>query len=342
MPRHRHRAYPLARVLVTGLASVTLCSILASCASTTSPQTVSAPSTTCAPVPADGASPSPSPSPSESKSSTRGTTAPILALTPPHVAGVTWVPHGREVRGRHPVSVAQVDGGAIGLMWMDPSRLSFRFIPGFKYPEGSPIRNVDTSPSTWVPRLVAAFNGGFELKDDAGGYFYAGQWVRQPRKGLATFVVLKNGHMRVGVWGADLNGIAGVEAIRQNLRPLVLKGKAQASSDDDPGRWGLANGGLSHANRSALGQLSDGSLVFAYGSEVRASDMADALARVGVRTAVMLDMNKSWPMAFYYSAPSGGHDPVGHRILSSVWRDSTEYQQQFTKDFVVALAPTTA
>jgi hypothetical protein len=97
-----------------------------------------------------------------------------------------------------------------------------------------------------------------------------------------------------------------------------------------------ADRGLQKANRSALGQLADGSLVFAYGSEVEAYVMARSLAAVGVRTAVMLDMNKSWPMGFVYDAPRGGNLPVGHPVQAAVWRDSSTYFSQFSKDFVVA------
>ncbi len=55
-------------------------------------------------------------------------------------------------------------------MWMNPDLLRFRYIPGTAYPEGSPKRPQDRRPSTWVPRMVAAFNGAFHLKDRAGGY----------------------------------------------------------------------------------------------------------------------------------------------------------------------------
>jgi len=260
-------------------------------------------------------------------------------LAPPQVAGVTWKPVGRTVKGQHAVYVAHVTNDTVGLMWMNPQLLKFRYIPGTKYPENSPIRAQDTKPSTWVPRMVAAFNGGFHLKDDKGGYFYAGHTVKPLENGRAVFVVKKDGSLSVGVWGKDITSTSGDEVVRQNMRPLVLHGKSQATPEDDPGHWGLANGGLPHASRSALAQLADGSLVFAYGHEVLASTMGTALTKVGARTAVMLDMNKSWPMGFYYGKSDGGGQPAGHPILSSVVRDPSSYYEQFTKDFVVALAP---
>jgi len=232
------------------------------------------------------------------------------------------------------MDVTRVDGGSIGLMWMDAPALSFRFIPGYQYPEGSPQRKIDHMPSTWVPNMVAAFNGGFHLSDDVGGYFYDGQVVKRLRPGLASLDITTTGQITVGVWDRTLNSTAGLEVIRQNLHPLVWHGKAEAFKSDSPGAWGRANGGLRDANRTALGERADGTVVFAYGYNVQAYEMAHALATAGVRTAVMLDMNKSWPTGFYY-VPSSSGQPKGHRILPVIYRGPNTYLTQFKKDFVV-------
>jgi hypothetical protein len=225
-------------------------------------------------------------------------------------------------------------------MWLDAPALTFRYIPGYQYPEGSPQRSIDHKPSTWVPNMVAAFNGGFHLRDDVGGYFYDGQEVKHLRKGLASVDISNSGRISVAVWGRSITSTSGYEAIRQNMPPLVWHGHPQAYPGESSSAWGLANGGLQQANRTAVGQLRNGTVIFAYGSDVQAYELADALANVGVRTAVMLDMNKSWPTGFYYEHTGSGH-PHGHRILDSVWRDPTTYFQQFKKDFFVAdLAPT--
>ena len=348
--RGRDRKSHLLAVMVGAAVAVSLagCSAEAPGAPTSSsPPASSAPSTattsSASATPDDAATPTGSTSPTGSAGANgvapTTTTSSQPTLHPPVVSGVTWKPRGRVVKGQHTVYVAEVDGGQVGLMWMNPTLLTFRYIPGTRYPENSPIRTIDTRPSTWVNRLAAAFNGGFHLKDDAGGYFYAGTAVKHLQRGLACFAVTKSGHLKVGVWGRDATSTSGLEAVRQNLPPLVLHGVSQASSSDDPGQWGLANGGLSTANRSALGVRADGSLVFAYGSEVRATTMARELVAVGVRTAVVLDMNKSWPMGFSYSAPQGGQPPAGRPIQSGVYRDASTYYDQFQKDFVVALVP---
>jgi hypothetical protein len=252
-------------------------------------------------------------------------------------AGLRWVGYASPAGGAPYVYVAQTDGGRIGLLWMDSSRLRFRYVPGYDVPEVGPTLTADTQPATWVPRMVAAFNGGFRLADAVGGYFYGGRLVRPMLAGRAAFEISADGRLEVGIWGQGLALRPDTVVIRQNLPPLVSGYRSQASAADSPDAWGRANGGLPRANRSALGQCADGALVFAYGSELSAVDMAKAMTAIHVRTAVMLDMNKSWPSAFVYRH-AGGH-VVGQRILRSIWRDPTIYLHRFSKDFVVAMAP---
>ncbi len=280
--------------------------------------------------PAASDSPSP-PAPSASPSS-------AAHRTPPVVRGVTWVPSGRLVHGVPAAYVARVSNGSIGLMWMDPSLLRFRFIPGTQFPEGSPVRPVDRQPSSWVSTMVAAFNGGFELKDSAGGYFYAGTTVRALRTGWAALSVTSDGQLKVGVWGRDLTMSSSVLAVRENLRPLVDHHVSQATPADSSAAWGAANGSLIHANRSALAQLDDGSLVFAYGLEVRAWQLGAALVLVHAKEAIMLDMNKSWPSGFTYA--HHGTKVVGSPIQPGIYRSASMYLTRFKKDFMVALAIT--
>lgn len=259
----------------------------------------------------------------------------LLLLAPPVVAGVTWHPAGSLVGGRPATYVAQVEGGAVGLLWIDPSRVSFRLVPGVKVPEGGPALPADNRPGTWVPDLVAAFNGGFMLKDKVGGYFYAHRTVRPLIPGLGTFAITSDGNLSVGQWGRDLGMTTQTVAVRQNLPLLVDANRARTAPTDTPRTWGIANGGLWTANRSALGERADGSLVFAYGHEVRTSTMAAALVQVGVLRAMVLDMNRSWPGGFVYS--HSAHGVVGERIQPQEVHPASVYFARYTKDFVAVL-----
>lgn len=108
-------------------------------------------------------------------------------LAPPAVAGVSWNPVGTEVGGHPAAYLSEDEDGQVALMWMDPQLLSFRYIPGYEVPGSGPRTAADEDPSSWVPNLVAAFNGGFQLSDGAGGYFYLGETVKDLEDGLGSW-----------------------------------------------------------------------------------------------------------------------------------------------------------
>jgi len=263
-------------------------------------------------------------------------TQPLASHGPPKVAGLSWRGLGTVIHGRYVTYVATTRHGSIGLMWMDPSLLKFRFVPGSAYPERSPILPQDRQVSSWAPQMAAAFNGAFKLTDQDGGYYYAGVTVSPLRPGLASMVVTKQGTLSVVVWSSGNVSLAGVQVVRQNLPPLVDQFVAQTSPQDNNHTWGYADHNATLANRSALGQLADGSLVYAYGYQVRPPDMATAMVRVRARTAIMLDMNMSQPGGFVYVHHNG--TVAGQRILATIYHNSSVYLMWYKKDFVVALA----
>ena len=216
---------------------------------------------------------------------------------------------------------------------MDPAHLRFRFVPGYAVPEGSPISAADRPPSPWVPRLVAGFDSGYKLSDHVGGYYYLGRTVAPLRAGLAARVSHADGSLTVGTWGVDASMTPDTVMVRQNLRPLVVGGVAQARASDGPRAWGISNGNRPRANRSALGRLPDGSLVFVYAHDVTAAGLADVLVTLRVREAIDLDMNISWPTGFVYSHVGG--KVVGKKINPHIVRSPSTYLSRFKKDFVV-------
>jgi len=259
----------------------------------------------------------------------------VAGEQPPPAAGTVWTPLPTRSRGVARAFSAHPDPST-WLLWMDPRGLRFRFIPGLKYPERSPVRAVDLQPSTWVPDLVAAFNGGFKLSDHVGGYVYAGRTVSPLRDGLASLVVGDDGSLRVVVWGRDLRSTRGLLAVRQNLPSLVDHGRSMTRPTDSLTTWGLTLHHIATANRSALGVLPDGSLVYVYVHDATAPALADALVRLGVVTAIALDMNSGWPAALVFRhtgsrVSSTRLSPVMHQFL-------TAYYARTTKDFIAVLA----
>jgi len=88
-----------------------------------------------------------------------------------------------------------------------------------------------------------------------------------------------------------------------------------------------------NVNRSALGQLPDGSLVFEFGNHVTPKSIAHYLVQAGVRDAMMLDMNKTWPTGFLYRHSSSGIH--GKRMNSSIVKGPDIYFGRNDKDFIV-------
>ena len=264
-----------------------------------------------------------------------GSTSRTSHIGPPAVTGVVWRPTGTPVGGQYPTYVATTRSGTIGLMWMNPRLLSFRFIPGSQYPEGGPVHPADLNPATWVPTLAAAFNGAFKLRDHVGGYYYQGVTVSPLRTGLASMVIDSHGRLSVVQWGRETASVAGVTVVRQNMRLLIDQYRARTSFSDTTSTWGWADHNNPLANRSALGELADGSLVFEYGHSLTAADMAQGLVKVHSRTAIMLDMNLTQPGGFVYAHTTGA--VTGSRLLPYVIHAPTVYLKPWIKDFVVAL-----
>ena len=65
-------------------------------------------------------------------------------------------------------------------------------------------------------------------------------------------------------------------------------------------------------------------------------ELGSALAKIGVQTAIALDMNHTWPTGYYYDAARPGKRPVGHKILAETYYPPSKYYSQDKKDFIVA------
>ena len=288
-------------------------------ASTKSPDTSQAQPDSGATSSSPSASGGPNPSPTQSSGS------------------VAFHPTGQVVAGRRPLSAAVIDGGRISLLRMDPGQVSFRFIPGYQYPERSPLLPADKQASTWVPSMIAAFNGGFHLKDNEGGYYYAGTTVRPLRAGFASLVITKSGSMSIVDWGKGQTPGPDVAVVRQNLPMLIANGVNRTSPHDATYRWGVTDNRLPHSNRSALATMPDGSVVFAFGDNMTANELATQLVTIGAVNAMALDMNASWPTGFIYKHT--GKVVRGYKINAGIYRPASTYLQPFKKDFIAVLAP---
>jgi hypothetical protein len=184
-------------------------------------------------------------------------------------------------------------------------------------------------------RLLAVFNGGFKLNTGAGGYAQEGHVISSLRSGLASLVIDRSGRARIGVWGDHLPepGEA-VYSVRQNLSPLVRNGRPTPAAADWR-LWGATLGGGEYVARSAVGEDAAGDLIYAASMSTSPADLAYALARSGVRTAMELDINPEWVQLDTARSPGGQLTAAVH----GQYRPATQYLLGWTRDFITVLAP---
>ena len=183
-------------------------------------------------------------------------------------------------------------------------------------------------------RLLAAFNGGFKLSAGAGGYEQEGHIIAALRPGLASLVIDRSGQARIGIWGASVPAPGeAVYSVRQNLQPLVYRGKPTTAAADW-GLWGATLGGGEYVARSAVGQDSSGDLLFAGSVDTSPADLADALVSKGARIGMELDINPEWVQLDIARTPGG---PLIAAIPGQN-RSASQYLAGWARDFFTVVA----
>jgi len=145
-------------------------------------------------------------------------------------------------------------------------------------------------------RVAAAFNGAFKTEHGHYGMMVHKRVLLPPVPGSATVVVLDDGRVGLGTWGADhkVGGIVGVdddaiESFRQNLDPLVDRGQINPAGRN---LWGFTLPGTgAQTERSGLCVTTSGHVIYAWGDDVGATSLAKAMQMAGCDYAMHLDMN---------------------------------------------------
>jgi len=154
--------------------------------------------------------------------------------------------------------------------------------------------------------LLAAFNGGFKMADARGGWLSEGRTVVPLVHGAASVVIYADGRTDIGTWGVEIPAAGRrVESVRQNLPQLLIDhGLAQYTDPLNEYQlerwWGVAYNAAPLISRSALGITSSGALVWAAGTDLTVSALADALLAHGVQRALELDINAPLVRGFLY------------------------------------------
>ncbi len=258
-----------------------------------------------------------------------------------------WRPVGRRVHGMAAVysTSMHLPGSSsvvAGIAWMDPNLLRARLYSGSLSPGGANWRFTAPVAASAATTLVAAFNGGFLLKDSEGGYFSEGRMVAPLRRGAASLVIYSNGVATVGQWGRDVSMARNVVAVRQNLRLLVDNGRLVSGlHPSDVKTWGVSLNYVVNTPRSGLGVTANGALVYVEGP-MNIVDLAHLLVRAGAVRAMVLDMNPLWPIFATYSpaAPNGVASPANGQVLSKTMLQTPMrfFDPAYSRDFITMSA----
>lgn len=274
--------------------------------------------------------------------------APLTPFAGTLVAGEgRWKPAGRDVGGRPAVYTTSLNlpGSrtvSAGIAWMDTRLLRARLYSGTLSPGGANWKWTAPISASAATTLVAAFNGGFLLKDSNGGYYSEGHLVAPLRRGAASLVIYSNGLATVGEWGRDVSMTGTVVAVRQNLRLLVDHGRlVNGLKPSDIRTWGLALNNVVNTPRSGLGVTANGALVYVEGP-MNIVDLAHLLVRAGAVRAMVLDMNPLWPIFATYSpsSPSAPATPANGRVLSNTMLQTPTrfFEPLYARDFITMSA----
>jgi hypothetical protein len=276
--------------------------------------------------------------------------ASVPLVVQPSLAGEgQWQPAGPLVNGRPGMYVAQFRADQVytsqitSAVWIDPSALRVTLVPGASEPGGVWTQTPNIS-GPGRATAVAAFNGGFRFQDAHGGFYLNGRQAVPLQTGAASLVIHANGMVDVGTWGQEVTMTPDVQAVLQNLVPIVDHGQpAPAATYGDTKLWGATLGATTVVARSGVGVTASGALLYVAGPALTARSLAESLQRAGAVRAMTLDINPEWVTFNFYQ-----HDPAQPNVITpaklypQMQRPATRYlgpTRESRDFFTVSLPP---
>lgn len=226
-------------------------------------------------------------------------------------------------------------GSAVGIARIDLRRARLSLLGGSAEPgEGSGDGQVPLSQRS---ALLAAFNGGFLLRQAHGGLYLSGRVYRPLTANAASIAVRKDGTAVIGAWGRDVTMTPDVVAVRQNLE-LLVDHSAPASGLDatDIIRFGATLHHRPAVPRSALCIAADGTLIYAGGPALTALDLAQTMIGAGCARAMELDINPQFVVFVTYQNTGG--TLAGTRLLPTMHYGPDRFLNPQPRDFFSVFA----
>lgn len=276
--------------------------------------------------------------------------APVPLVVSPALPGEgQWQPIGPVTNGEAAMYEAQFRADTVftseitTAVWMDPLQLHLSLIPGLTEPGGTWPHPPYITPAE-APSILAAFNGGFRFQEAHGGFYLDGRTAVPLVAGAASLVIYKDGKVDVGAWGSEVSMTPNVEAVLQNLVPMVDNGQVSPSATyNDTRVWGSTLSGSIVVARSGVGVTADGALVYVAGPALTAKTLAEALQRAGAVRAMTLDINPEWVTFNIFSHPNPAvpSQVVGTKLYPQMQRPADRYLYPTleSRDFIEVSLP---
>ena len=259
-----------------------------------------------------------------------------------------WQPVGPLVGGFPGMYVAQFRADTTytsqitSAVWIDPTLLRVSLVPGASEPGGTWSVPPDITGAA-LATTIAAFNGGFRFQDAHGGFYLDGRVAVPLQSGAASIVIYRNGSVDIGAWGTDLTMTPDVQAVLQNLVPIVDDGRtASDATYDDAKLWGTTIGTKTVVARSGIGVTASGALVYVAGPALSARSLAESLQRAGAVRAMSLDINPEWVTFNFFQHPSTDPGRVtAAKLYPQMERPATRYlgPTEESRDFFTVSVP---
>ena len=196
----------------------------------------------------------------------------------------------------------------VAIVAIDATRLRLHAVAGTAEPV-SPllIPRSGLIPSSDLPLLVAAFNGGFKAMHGQFGMMVDGQTILPPKPESDTIALYRDGRVRIAPWADISDTIGSMQSYRQTPPYLVYRGQVNPSLQDEKLiTWGATVSGQTVIWRSALGLSADGqTLYYAAGESLTARRLAEALAAATANDVAELDVNWGYERFLMYAPPTG-------------------------------------
>lgn len=266
--------------------------------------------------------------------------APLDSLVKPALAGEGIFQTKVSVQNQPAVQVAYLRPDSshtsylAGVVWMSGTLLRVEQHPGFSDPGHLNLwSHTDHLSSSSTTGLIAAFNGGFKIKNSRGGFYSDGHTAGVLTPGAASLIIYKDGHTDIATWGGSVKLGVDVVSVRQNLSLLVDNGKLAPDLNKNVfSKWGWTLKNAHFVWRSGIGITKSGDLVFVAGDALSVQSLGNLLQRAGAVRAMELDINSEWISYMWYTPSATGNTLMPNKLLAFA-RPANRYFLPTSRDF---------